>query len=72
MADDADIASGYIDRQVSDALEKIRRAVNTKPGSKVCKECEERIPEARRKLGFEWCVACAEEIERRRSQFVDY
>jgi len=72
MADEADVASNYIDRQVSDALEKIRRAATMTPGAKICKECGEAIPAARRKLGFQLCVECAEENERRNSQFADY
>jgi RNA polymerase-binding transcription factor DksA len=72
MADDADIANDYINTQVSRALAKLRQANDAKPGSKVCAECGEDIPDARRKLGFKLCVQCAEESERRNSLFANY
>jgi RNA polymerase-binding transcription factor DksA len=69
MADDADIANDYNDLLVSRALGKIRQETSGKSGPKLCAECEEKIPDARRKLGFKLCVQCAEDAERRRSLF---
>ena len=72
MADEADIASSYIDRAVSDALNKMRQnPAVPKLGAKICMECGENIPDARRKLGFRHCVECAEEAERRKSLFAE-
>lgn len=72
MADEADIASDFIDSEVSRALGRIRQDINAKSGSKVCRDCGENIPDARRKLGFQLCIECAEESERRKSLFADY
>jgi RNA polymerase-binding transcription factor DksA len=72
MADEADIANDYNDLMVSRALGKMRQDVGVKAGPKVCDECEEAIPEPRRKLGFKLCVQCAEETERRNSLFANY
>lgn len=76
MADEADMASEYIDSEVSRALGKLRQKsdakTNSKMGPKVCKECGEVIPIERRKLGFQRCIICAEENERRKSLFADY
>jgi len=76
MADEADIANDYIDREVLHALDKMRQnptaQLGPKMGSKVCRECGENIPDGRRKLGFQLCIECAEETERRKSMFADY
>lgn len=69
MADDADIASNFIDKAVADALSKMQQNPVSRPGSKICMECGEKIPDARRKLGFQQCIECAEENERRGSLF---
>lgn len=69
MADDADIASNYIDKAVAEALSKMQQGSMSKSGTKVCVECDESIPDARRKLGFRLCIECAEESERRGSLF---
>jgi len=69
MADDADIAADFIDNEVSRALGKIRQTMTQKNGAKHCADCGEDMPEARRKLGFQLCVPCAEEAERRQSLF---
>ena len=72
MADEADIASGYIDEQISRALEKMQQNnAHNVTGTKSCVECGEKIPDPRRKLGFKLCIECAEEIERRGSLFAD-
>lgn len=69
MADDADIASDFIDNEVSRALGKIRQNMSNSSGSKTCVECEDPIPEARRALGFKLCVPCAQDSERRDALF---
>lgn len=69
MADEADIASSFIDRAVADALSRMQQSTASKIGSKICLECGEAIPDARRLLGFRYCIECAEESERRGSLF---
>jgi RNA polymerase-binding transcription factor DksA len=69
MADDADIANDLMARQVLDALKARQNSAPLKSGSKICIECGEEIPTERRKLGFQLCVMCAEENERRNSLF---
>lgn len=71
MADEADIASNFIDDEVSNALRKIRQQASRAQGSKFCVECEEEIPEGRQQLGFKLCVPCAQDAERRKAMFVD-
>jgi RNA polymerase-binding transcription factor DksA len=74
MADDADMANEYIDSEVSRALGRLRQQnIKNAPvmGSSECKECGEKIPEQRRSLGFQFCIVCAEEMERRQSLFAD-
>lgn len=73
MADVIDLANDLIDNEVDRALNKIRQNTSQKAtsGSKVCIECGEKIPDARRKLGFKLCVPCAEEEERRKSLFAN-
>jgi RNA polymerase-binding transcription factor DksA len=72
MADDADLANDYNEQLVSRALGKIRQDLNVKSGPKNCAECEDKIPTARRKLGFKLCVQCAEEAERRDSLYAGH
>jgi phage/conjugal plasmid C-4 type zinc finger TraR family protein len=73
MADEIDIANDLMANEVSRALNKIREnGSQDKTGAKICIECGESIPEARRKLGFKLCVPCAEEEERRKALFADY
>jgi RNA polymerase-binding transcription factor DksA len=69
MADDADIASSFIDRAVADALSKMQQNIESTVGSKICMECGEDIPDMRCKMGFRVCIECAEENERRGSLF---
>lgn len=72
MADVIDIANDLIDNELSRALTKIRQSASQEnSGAKFCVECGEAIPEGRQKLGFNLCVPCAEEEERRRSLFAD-
>lgn len=72
MADEADIANDYITNAISSALDKIQQNNKVKLGAKLCKECGDAIPLARRQLGFQLCVPCAEESERRGSLFGEY
>lgn len=72
MADEADIANDLIDNEVLRALGRLRQDATGRPGPKACKECGEEIPLGRRKLGFQLCIECAEETERRKSLFVNY
>jgi RNA polymerase-binding transcription factor DksA len=73
MADDADLANDYNDLLISRALTQlIRPDASMKQGPKLCGECEEPIPSERRKLGFKFCVRCAEETERRKALFANY
>lgn len=71
MADEVDLANDFMDVQVSRAL-RLRQVAPQKPGAHHCKECEEKMPDARRQLGFQLCFECAEEAERRKSLFADY
>jgi phage/conjugal plasmid C-4 type zinc finger TraR family protein len=72
MADEADIANAYITRAIETALGQRQQTGATKMGLEFCKECGDAIPTERRKLGFQLCVTCASENERRKSQFADY
>lgn len=71
MADEADIASAYIDRAIAHELQKMQQNTQVKIGAKFCKDCGETIPSARRQLGFQLCIECAEETERRKALFAD-
>jgi RNA polymerase-binding transcription factor DksA len=71
MADAADIAGAYIDRAIEIELHKRQQRTEVKEGAKNCKECEEVMPVARRKLGFQFCIECAEEAERRKALFAN-
>jgi len=71
MADEADIANAYITHAIETALSQRLANTTTKKGAKLCK-CGEEIPPARRELGFNLCVPCAEESEWRESQFINY
>ncbi len=69
MADEADLANDLIANEVSSVLEKLRRDGPAKKGPEHCVTCEDPIPAARRKMGFELCVSCAAEAERRDALF---
>ena len=72
MADEADLANDLMSVELKYALDKLRQhAKPLKEGAKECLECGDNIPDARRALGFSFCVACAEESERRKSQYAD-
>jgi len=73
MADDIDVANDLIDSEVSRALSKLRQsAANASEGSKICVECGDAMPVGRTKLGFKFCVPCAEDAERKKSMFIEY
>ena len=72
MADEGDIANYLVEVELSRALDKLRQNSNKViTGSKICMECGESIPEARRKLGFKLCVPCVEEAERKKQLFAN-
>jgi RNA polymerase-binding transcription factor DksA len=72
MPDEVDIANNLIDLEVKRALEKMRGGgLQNLKGSKFCVACDDIIPDARQKLGFNLCVPCAQERERRKSLFAD-
>ncbi len=72
MADQIDIANDLIDNEVSLALRKVRQNTGEKKeGSKFCIECGDDMLEARRQLGFNFCVPCAAERERRQALFAN-
>ncbi len=69
MADEADRASELIDTEISSVLQQLRQQTPTSIGPEACVECDEAIPEARRKMGYRLCVPCAEASERRDALF---
>lgn len=72
MPDQIDIANDLIDNELALALRKAKQNTGqNKEGTKFCVECGEDMPEARRQLGFNFCVPCATERERRQALFAD-
>lgn len=71
MADEIDLANGLIEGQISQALKRIRENSAHAKGTKLCIECGDEMPEARQELGFNRCISCASEAERRKSLFAD-
>lgn len=70
MADDVDVANELINSQFERALRLIREeSAQKKMGPEFCLECGEDMPAERRKLGFNMCVPCASETERRKSLY---
>jgi RNA polymerase-binding transcription factor DksA len=70
MADIIDIANDFVDDEVNRALRRIRQeAPKSIQMVKFCVECGDDIPAGRQKLGFKFCVPCAEESERRKLLF---
>ncbi len=73
MADEIDLANDLIDNEINRRLVQLRQnASQNMMGSKLCQECGEGIPVERQKLGFKFCVPCAQESERRKSLYADY
>jgi phage/conjugal plasmid C-4 type zinc finger TraR family protein len=69
MADYADIAESIEAEHRADALEVMRRKLQTNAGNKSltnCDRCDEPIPKARQKAvqGVTHCVACQARLER--------
>lgn len=71
MADEVDVANDQLNSELSRVINKIRQNAGNGIGAKTCNDCGEDIPNARRELGFRYCIACAESRERRLSQFAD-
>ncbi len=71
MADEADIATDYIDRAIALELHKRQQNTVVKVGAKICKDCGEDMPLARQQFGFQLCKECAEESERRKALFAN-
>lgn len=71
MADDADFANEQLHSELSRTINRIRKSTPAGHGARICVDCGENIPEARRELGFHFCVGCAEARERRQSLFAD-
>lgn len=72
MADNIDLANALIDKEVSEALNKMRNQSNVQgQATNNCVECGEGLPAERKKLGFRLCVSCAEYLEKKRSRFAD-
>ena len=72
MADEADIANDFIANEVRRALNKVPQNTGGKLGPKRCSECDDVMPDARRNLGFQICVPCASESERRKALYSAY
>jgi len=62
MADVADQATMLNQDDIDQGVSAARGRVPdpSEPGPEVCPECEEPIPEARRRMGYQVCVECAE------------
>lgn len=72
MADEIDFANALMEAEVSRALSQLRSdTLKNSIGSKSCAECGDAIPAARQKLGFQRCVSCAAESERKKTLFAD-
>lgn len=72
MADEADVANDYLEVAMLRALNQRQTVPGKKTGTQECQDCGEKIPAERRKLGFQLCIECAAESERRKSRFADY
>ena len=57
-----------MDATVNDALERARQALPRGESAEYCEECDEAIPELRRKAlpGVRYCVTCQEMLEKTR------
>jgi len=63
-----------IDATVKDAIKRARDRLPHGPGSERCEDCEEPIPEARRKAmpGVRLCVACQQARDDEEAGFSGY
>jgi RNA polymerase-binding transcription factor DksA len=71
MADAVDIANAYIASAIERELYKRQQNTEIRKGAKICKDCGETMPVARQQLGFQLCIECAEETERRKALFAN-
>ena len=69
MADIVDIASDVVAHELAVRVQKIRNNLRNGEGPEHCVSCDSEIPLLRRKHGFEYCVHCAEEEERRHALY---
>lgn len=69
MADDIDMANEMIANEVSRRLSELRQISAMRVGTDNCVECGDSMPEPRKKLGFNLCVPCAQEKERKKQLF---
>lgn len=63
-----------IDATVDDAVRRARAGLPQGPGATHCEDCDERIPEARRRAmpGTRLCVRCQEARDREQAAFAGY
>ena len=63
-----------IDASVGDAVERVRSQLPTGESLAECQDCEDPIPEARRKAvpGVRRCVACQEDWDKTQGAFSSY
>ena len=71
MADEADFANEQVSTELSRTISRIRKSAAAGKGSETCNDCGEDMPDARRELGFSFCITCAEAKERRQSLFAE-
>lgn len=63
-----------IDASIDDAVGQVRRRLPRGPGLANCQECDEPIPEARRRAvpGVRMCVSCQQAADERQTIAVGY
>jgi phage/conjugal plasmid C-4 type zinc finger TraR family protein len=63
-----------IDATIQDAIQRVRSQLPQGPGLTHCEDCDDPIPEARRKAvpGVRLCVRCQEAHDRDQSAFSGY
>ena len=71
MADEIDLANDLIANEISRALKEIRQQSSEAVGTKFCVDCDDDMPIERQKLGFNRCVACASDAERKKLMYAD-
>ena len=66
MPDVCDRAAEYAQTDLKYHLQRIRSAASKTESARVCEDCGEKIPEARRRAvpGVRTCIRCQEERER--------
>jgi len=65
MSDDADKAQPLIEREIETGLAEITAAIPKGESAKFCRDCGEKIPDARRRAvpGIKCCVFCSSQNE---------